>query len=188
MTDLSTQPPPEQRQRILDAALALLGHDGAAGLTVRNVAAAAGCSTTGVYTYFGGKDGLIDAIFIEGFDSFDEALNLDDGDIHTAGWAYRQWALAHRTHYLVMFASAVPGYVPSPEAQDRATASFDALVHRVGATAAVPDEEARTLAVHLWATVHGYVMLEMLGMFPPALGPPDELFGNGLRRVFESPR
>ena len=46
-----------------------------AALTVRNVAAAAGCSTTGVYTYFGGKDGLVDAIFVDGFEKFDAALD-----------------------------------------------------------------------------------------------------------------
>lgn len=188
MSDLSTQSQPDQRTRILNAALELLSQQGATGLTVRNVAAAAGCSTTGVYTYFGGKDGLIDAIFIEGFESFDAALDAADGDIHSSGQAYRQWALTHRTHYQVMFASAVPGFVPSANALDRAAHSFDGLVASVGGSEAISAEEARASAFHLWATVHGYVMLEMLGMFPPSLGTADELYHQGLLRLFETGR
>ena len=49
----------------------VLQRDGAAALTVRNITAEAGCSTTGIYTYFGGKHGLVEAIFVEGFESFD---------------------------------------------------------------------------------------------------------------------
>ena len=56
---------------LVRAALTVLQRDGAAALTVRNITAEAGCSTTGIYTYFGGKQGLVEAIFVEGFESFD---------------------------------------------------------------------------------------------------------------------
>jgi AcrR family transcriptional regulator len=64
----------DTRARILDAALRLLADEGHAALTVRRVATEAGCSTIGVYTWFGGKDGLIDALWTEGFASFAAAL------------------------------------------------------------------------------------------------------------------
>ncbi len=93
----------------------MLQRDGAAALTVRNITAEAGCSTTGVYTYFGGKHGLVEAIFVEGFESFDRASAplLEADDLLAAGPRYRRWALANPTQYMVMFGRAVPDFVPS---------------------------------------------------------------------------
>ena len=56
----------DTRAQILAAALAILGEEDQHALTVRRVAARAGCSTIGVYTWFGSKDGLVDAILAEG--------------------------------------------------------------------------------------------------------------------------
>ncbi len=149
-------------------------------MTVRNVAAGADCSTTGVYTHFGGKQGLADAIFIEGFESFEEALSAAGPTFHDVGLAYRAWALERPTHYQVMFGSAIPGFVPSAEAMAIAATSFDHLAAGMGDPSS---PEARQQAFHTWATVHGYVMLEMLGMNPPGLGTPDELYRAGLNHL-----
>lgn len=152
------------RTRLVNAALAVLQRDGAAALTVRNITNEAGCSTTGVYTYFGGKHGLVEAIFLDGFGSFDSAVRpgLEAGDLLAAGRAYRRWALDHPTQYMVMFGRAVPDYEPSPAAMERAANSFVDLTE--GVARAVPGPDADLRAYHLFATVHGYVMLEMAGM------------------------
>ena len=55
------------RRTLLDAASRLLVAEGPQALTMRRVAAAVGCSTTVLYTAFGSKDGLADALFLEGF-------------------------------------------------------------------------------------------------------------------------
>lgn len=149
-------------------------------MTVRNVAAGADCSTTGVYTHFGGKHGLADAIFVEGFESFEEALSSAGTTFLEVGLAYRAWALERPTHYQVMFGSAIPGFVPSDEAMITAAASFDHLAASMGDQ---NDAAARQQAFHVWATVHGYVMLEMLGMNPPGLGTPEELYTAGLNQL-----
>lgn len=156
------------RDRIVRAALDVLARDGAAALTVRNITTEAGCSTTGIYTYFGGKAGLVEAIFVEGFEGFDEAVGpaLAAGDLAAAGRAYRRWALDHPTQYMVMFGRAVPDYEPSPAALDRASASFAGLAD--GVARALRHDDAEDHAYHLFATVHGYVMLEMSGMGPRA--------------------
>ena len=52
---------------LLDAAHDLLAAEGSTGLTVRRIAAAAGVSTMNVYSRFGGKDGVVDELFIDGF-------------------------------------------------------------------------------------------------------------------------
>lgn len=176
-----------QRRAILDAALAVLAREGEAGFTVRTIAKQAGCSTTGVYTWFGGKAGLVDAIFIEGFESFDAALSpaYEAGDPAGAGRAYRSWALANPTHFLVMFGRAVPDVRPGAEALARGLGSFHRLVAHIRAVRPDLDEGAAfDWAYHLNATVHGYVLTELTGM-STAPHRAEELFELGLRRVVE---
>lgn len=170
----------DMRRQLLDAALTVLRRDGAPGLTVRHIAEEAGCSTTGIYTHFGGKQGLVEAIFLEGFDSFDEALLplYEQGALVDAGRAYRTWALANPTHYLVMFGRAVPDFTPSDPAMERANRSFAALVEAVGHHHGAVDPTAA--AYHLYATVHGYVMLELVDMGPGGLSDRDGLYEVGL--------
>lgn len=173
------------RRRILDAALDVLHRHGAERLTVRSVADGAGCSTTGVYTYFGGKDGLVDAIFVEGFEGFDRAQDAptQDGDLLASGVAYRAWAVANPTHYLVMFGGAVPGFRPSEEAVAVAMASYERLVGLVQRWTGRPRADAEPVAHHLHATLHGYVMLEIVGMSPAPPAEHETRFLDGLRRV-----
>src|ERR671914_2944683 len=55
------------RRALLDGASGLLVAEGPGALTMRRVAAVAGCSTTVLYTMFGAKEGLADALYREGF-------------------------------------------------------------------------------------------------------------------------
>lgn len=171
------------RERIVDAALQVLREEGAAALTVRNITRLAGCSTTGVYTYFGGKQGLVEAIFIDGFESFDRAVGrgLRSGKLNEAGRAYRRWALDHPTQYMVMFGRAVPDYEPSPAAQERSLQSFIGLADAIAR--ARPGGDAGAQAYHYWATLHGYVMLELAGMGAHTRADADDLFEGALRRL-----
>lgn len=171
------------RARLVAAAITVLHRDGPAGLTVRSITQEAGCSTTGVYTYFGGKHGLVEAVFVQGFDSFDAATapGLEIGDLLAAGRAYRQWALTHHTQYMVMFGRAVPDYEPSDAARTRALTSFARLAECVDRTA--PGEDAAERAYHLFATLHGYVMLEMVGMSGATEAESDALFERALRTL-----
>ena len=174
------------KRRLLDAALTVLRRDGAACLTVRNITAQAGCSTTGVYTYFDGKNGLVEAIYLDGFASFDKAVagHLNNDDMLGAGHAYRRWALDNPMHYLVMFGSAVPEYVPSEAARTAATRSFDALVAAVRRLGA--GERAEAEAYHVYATVHGYVMLELVQAGPDSGVSAESLFAEGLTHLSRS--
>jgi len=176
----------DMRAGLVRAALVVLQRDGAAGLTVRSITNEAGCSTTGVYTYFGGKHGLVEAIFLEGFDSFDAAVRpgLDAGDLVAAGRAYRRWALDHRTQYMVMFGRAVPDYVPSDPARERALMSFAILAE--GVQRAAPGDDHAERAYHLFATVHGYVMLEMAEMSAATDTESEALYERALRTLGRS--
>lgn len=179
--------PRDMRSDLVRAALVVLRRDGPAGLTVRSITDEAGCSTTGIYTHFGGKHGLVEAVFLDGFESFDAATgpSLDAGDIAAAGRAYRQWALANHTQYMVMFGRAVPDYVPSERALERALESFARLARSVHEVEHAADAAER--AYHLFATIHGYVMLEMSGMGAATAGEAEALFERAIHALGATP-
>ena len=71
----------------------------------------------------------MEAIFVEGFESFDAATApfMEVDDLAGGCRAYREWALANPTQYMVMFGRAVPDFVPSGDALGRALQSFHGL-------------------------------------------------------------
>lgn len=177
MTDASPQ-----RQRILDSAVAILAEKGQAGLTVRAVAVASGFSTTGVYTWFGSKEGLLDAIYRDGFCRFRAFVAEIDATpdprerLRLSAERYWSWAAANPTHYQLMFAGDPSRFIPSAEAIAEADLSLDDLKQRA---AAYTNED---VAHHLWATLHGYAMLQLSG----AIGDEHETFARmqrGLERL-----
>lgn len=173
-----------QRQRILDSAVAILAATGQSGLTVRAVAVASNYSTTGIYTWFGSKDGLLDAIYADGFTRFRAHLAEADSDpvprrrLHSSGVRYWEWALANPTHYLLMFAGVPSSFAPSEQAARDAALAFDDLVERV---AVFTDED---VAHHVWATLHGYAMLQIAMPQTGGERPFDQLQA-GLERLLD---
>jgi AcrR family transcriptional regulator len=161
-----------QRAALLKAATSLLAEAGPEALTVRRIAARAQCSTMGVYSRFGGKDGIVDALFQEGFDRLGAALDaapsdLDPADALVEGCrAYRRVALAHPTSYLIMFERAVPDFWPSPTAVEHALAAHGRLVAAMerAVKAGVVAGPAGPAAHALWALCHGLVSLQLHGM------------------------
>src|SRR3984957_15139781 len=61
-------PSADLERAVLAAAEGVLVRGGPGGLTVRAVATEAGIAPMGVYNRLGGKDGLVDALLIRGFD------------------------------------------------------------------------------------------------------------------------
>src|SRR5215510_5802420 len=109
----SRTPSSEIERELLSAAEAVLVRDGPGGLTVRAVAAEAGIAPMGVYNRLGGKDGLVDALLIKGFDRLRAAIeSADDPDVRTrlreGGLRYREFALANPHFYAIMFEDAIP--------------------------------------------------------------------------------
>jgi len=182
----------EQEGEILEAASRILSAEGAAALTVRRIASEAGCSTMGIYSRFGGKDGVVDALYAEGFDFLCDGMRelprTDDPveDLRRCELRYREVALAHATHYMVMFGGAVPDLVPSPESRSLAHDAFKNLVGSVqrcvdaGAFKGRADELAHTL----WSAMHGQVMLEIVGINPVG-GDPDARFRDLVDTVLD---
>jgi AcrR family transcriptional regulator len=147
-----------------------------------------------VYALFGGKPGILRALFIEAFTRF--AAHLDAvrpsgdplADLVALGHAYRASALAAPHLYAVMFGSPVPGFEPTSEDYAHAEAPFSTLVDAVGRAAAaglLVEAEPAVIATALWANVHGLVSLELRGAVRPGTVPPAELFGAAIRANLE---
>jgi AcrR family transcriptional regulator len=165
------------RTAILDAAKRLLVTEGPAALTVRRISGEVGCSTKVIYTLFGGKDGLSESLWLEGFARFERRLlevppEADPlAQLHAGIAAYRAYALAEPDYYRVMFEGAMPGFKPGPEAMVAARRTFDLLIHCVAAcleTGMLRGAGAGEIAEVLWMAMHGAVSLEISGHFAQA--------------------
>jgi AcrR family transcriptional regulator len=165
------------RQALLDAASELLVSEGPGALSMRRIAAAVGCSTTVLYTLFGSKDGVAEALFREGFERFGHHLRAvpagPDALAHLEGLgrAYRHSALAGRNYYGLMFEQAIPGFTPSAEARSHAWSTLQVLIDAVARC--VEDGVFRggdpvAMAEVIWAAAHGAVSLELAGFFADA--------------------
>ncbi len=167
------------RTAILDAATHLLLDEGPAALTVRRISAEVGCSTKVIYTLFGGKDGLSEALWLEGFARFERRLLATPPGpdaltrLRAGIEVYRDYALDQPAYYRVMFQGGVPGFTPSPEARQEAKRSFHLLVagvRRCLAEGLLHGASDVQIADVLWMAMHGAVSLELAGYFDRAEG------------------
>jgi AcrR family transcriptional regulator len=163
--------PRDIRTALLDAAEAVLVREGPAAVTVRAVAAEAGVAPMGVYNRFGGKEGLVDALLIRGFEGLHDAVRWrGETDplerLRQSGLRYRAFALAHPEHYAAMFGGALARGEPSPALEECAGGTFAALVEHVGVAMAagrLRPGDPRDVAQQIWSAVHGAIALEIGG-------------------------
>jgi AcrR family transcriptional regulator len=165
-------PSADVERELVAAAEAVLVRDGPGALTVRAVAAEAGIAPMGVYNRFGGKDGLVHALLIIGFDRL--RASIESGDepemldrLRACGLRYRTFALANPNIYAIMFEDAIPHKHESEEVGEHAEAAFGALVRLVELTAAsgaIVAPDPVEVAQQIWSSVHGAVALELKGL------------------------
>ena len=168
----SRTPSAEVERELLAAAETVLVRDGPGGLTVRAVAAEAGIAPMGVYNRLGGKDGLVDALLIKGFDRLRAAIEAGRepdmlARLRSCGLRYREFALANPNFYAIMFEDAIPREHQSTEVTEHARGSFTALVRLVELAAAsgvIAAPNPLEAAQQIWSAVHGAVALELKGL------------------------
>jgi AcrR family transcriptional regulator len=167
--------PSDQRAALLAAASRVLAADGPTGLTVRRIAHEAGTSTMGVYSHFGGKAGVLDALFGDGFATLLTRVRRirhttdPTADLLRCAQAYRTFALEHPARYEVMFGRAVleaPLSAVSEASADAMLAELEARIQRCLDAGAVDPSHGAALGVAhgFWATCHGLISLELAGL------------------------
>ncbi|HUR13276.1 MAG TPA: TetR/AcrR family transcriptional regulator [Mycobacteriales bacterium] len=181
----------ERRRAVVEAAARLLAEEGPHGLSLRRIAAEAGGSTQLVYTLFGGKPGLADALYAEGFGRLAAACRAalaqcpppgDPERLMAIGRAYRAFAQDEPAFFAVMFGKAIPDFTPTTATSGRCRANtFGNLVGEVQACldAGTLVGSAEELARLCWVTVHGLSALESAGML--RLEDPDAFVDEALR-------
>ena len=188
------------RAELLHAAVEILDNEGPDALQTRKIAGAAGTSTMAVYTHFGGMPALIAAVAEEGLRQFDAALTMAPtsdpvADLIATGIAYRRFAIERPQMYRLMFGSTSAHGINVP-AHDVVTLSvaeindhYPSFAHVVrgvqrsmlagritGFSEDSPPDDATVVAVaaQFWASIHGFVMLELAGYYGAqgsAVGP-----------------
>jgi AcrR family transcriptional regulator len=160
------------------AALGELRRVGAAALSLREVAKAAGISPAGLYRYVDGRDGLLELLISDGFEAFGAAIETaiaavgDDvvAQMEAVAIGYRRWALDNPEQFGLILGTPVPGFsarvdgptVPSVrrfgEPMIRVVAAAYGMTHPDA-----PPEDMLGMIVRSWSRVHGLVMLEAFG-------------------------
>ncbi|MEO7371052.1 MAG: TetR/AcrR family transcriptional regulator [Ilumatobacteraceae bacterium] len=160
---------------LLKSAGDLLATEGPGALTVRRIASAAGVSTMNVYSRFGGKDGVVEQLFVEGFSrlgiGMSSVTETDDpiADVLACGLSYRKFAIDNPTLYSVMFDRVVPDFVPTIEAQALAGSTLQLLAKRLERAmkaGRLRVADPLPTAALVWATCHGVVSLELKEVGP----------------------
>jgi AcrR family transcriptional regulator len=166
------------REALLAAARALISERGPAGFTLAEAAKRVGVTGAAPYRHFADRNALMAALAQEGFDHFNDQLGRawDSGrpDPVTAlrrrGAAYLAFAQAEPGLYKAMFGEA--GFLKESAApaaaKIAAQKAFDELVRTTVAVLrhfCAPENNARGLAVQIWAMTHGVVELLLAGHF-----------------------
>ncbi|MEM9552810.1 MAG: TetR/AcrR family transcriptional regulator [Acidobacteriota bacterium] len=161
------------RAALVEAASALLETEGAAALSLRRVARAAGVSHAAPYRHFRDKHALLEAVAAAGFRVLEDRLeDLEQrftGDprrqILEACRAYVAEAVARPERAHLMFGGILDPARRSDELHAAIEESFAALVATVrrGEGVLFRDLPTRDLVLTLWSATHGLALLAAAG-------------------------
>jgi AcrR family transcriptional regulator len=158
------------RRNVVEAADQLLREEGSDALTVRRVAEKLDCSTKIIYTMFKGKDGLNEALYLEGCSNLAQAIacvpkaETPAAYLRAVAFSYWTFALANPEYYLVMFGGAIPHYQPSATSIHATATVFEIIVEVLQSYRQEQTlDELALLTQTLWAALHGAVSLHLLG-------------------------
>lgn len=107
------------RRRLIDAAYTRLATEGAAGLRMRQLARDLNVTPGALYRYVSGRDELLTILVIDAYESLAETVRRAEARVPrtelerrwlTVWVTVREWALAHRNEYQLIYGTPVPGY------------------------------------------------------------------------------
>jgi AcrR family transcriptional regulator len=200
---------------IKEAALRQLVDAGPGGFSLRGVAREVGMTVQSLYHYFANRDALLTALVVDAHHSSADAVQAavdDNRGRHpherrlAACRAFREWALANRPAFLLLYGTPVPGFTPLPESdvgqaawrlgQAFAEVVFDGWTPaQLAAVQAAPGLSgvdhgkmelplgAVALFIELRARMHGLVALELVGHLHPFNGHGAAFFDAAINRM-----
>lgn len=112
------------REEIMETARRQIAENGAATLSLREIARRMNVTAPALYRYFKSRDEIIAALAATAYASFADTLqaacDAAPADDHkqrflAIGLAYRKWALAHPQDYMLIFGTPIPDFKDSME-------------------------------------------------------------------------
>jgi AcrR family transcriptional regulator len=188
------------KNALLTTAERLLEKNGVAGITLREVAKAAGVSHSAPYRHFADKQALLASLAQIGYQRLANAMQecaakaAGDplGQLRLATLAYVHLATRHPEMTYLMFGGALNPFDRNPALLEAANNAFEGLLKIIRNGQAVgvyKDKDTQTLAMAAWSQVHGLSMLitgkQMADLSKPELDHLTqemvELLYNGLK-------
>lgn len=159
------------RETLVEQGLQLLGSEGIAALSMRQIARRSGVSQTAPLHYFGGKAGLLAAIAAEGFRRLlalrtERLAGCSDPArrLLTAMVAYVEFAVEHPGLFHLMYGPEIPNKHEFPELEEAASRSYGLLEDCVGdylGSIGQPAEAQRDATLAAWTACHGLATILM---------------------------
>ncbi len=177
----------EMRTRLLDAAESLYASEGPTALTNRRIGDEAATTTQSIYTYFGSRDALLEAMYQRAIDGAEEIITMasaiadqepDEADVvdafKQAARHYREFCLQHPGRFRMIRGAAAD--VGLSEAASALRERVVDAVSRFGRSGTGEQTTAYESRVHLTiAAMHGFFEAELEGFISDAQQPA-ELF------------
>ncbi|MFM7219757.1 MAG: TetR/AcrR family transcriptional regulator [Nodosilinea sp.] len=175
------------RQSLINAAIALISEEAISDLSLRQVARRVGVSHNAPYRHFEDKEALLAAVAEQGFQSLRGTMETarqvipSDSSQHmeAIGVAYVHFALAHPSHYRLMFGDYRCNFSKHPALAEAAQQSFMVLVNtiREGQIAGIFRlADPVDMAQVAWSMVHGQSMLALENKLQVKQGEKFEAF------------
>jgi AcrR family transcriptional regulator len=161
----------QPEEAILEAARDLIAGGGVDALSMRAVADRVGVTATAIYHYFDGKQDLVTKVVRRGFERFGEYLERGMAQypsgslerIRGLGEAYLRFALENQAYFRVIFgtqahdARAIDD-LPEGGGYHLLRRSIVEAMESGALRRGDPD----VIALYLWSTIHGLVMLTLM--------------------------
>jgi len=167
------------RERIIEAALAIIVEEGFSCLTMRRLASRLHMSAPNLYNFFRSKEEIYISIVIKGFQMLYDELALASGSstgaagkAHAMLDAYVRFGMTNKSYYDIMFTLPAPkynDYVGTPHeklseveykiSMDIARIATDTLRDLRGAGFRGSEEDVLHDVVKIWSMLHGMVSL-----------------------------
>ena len=174
---------------LLDAAERLIEADGPDALSLRRLAEATQTTTRAVYSLFGSKDGLVDALAHRAFDVLGAGIRAlptsrdPAADLVEAGVVvFRRFAVDHPSQFRLAFqqrnAPAVQMWPNVRPAQQAALAGLHQRIARLGQAGGLGDLAVSEATIEFHALCEGLAALELRGLISP--GNDERLWRHAL--------
>lgn len=152
----------QARRAILDASEAILVVGGYERFSIRRLVARCGYTAPTIYSHFGDKDGLLDALLEERFGGLARQLRrVPAGDdpvatLRSMALAFVRFGLRHPTHYQLLFIPRSEEHPPPPSLEE-AREQLERAWTELWKAGRLRTGDMETAGQALWMLAHGLV-------------------------------